>query len=93
MALPTDPGQLWYVDPIPTAGDDLALRAWLAQLMERLAQFMRQPEFGAVVLSEINTALDPEFKVRNGLLVYVNAGVLGPQEGVYIYEENQWRKL
>lgn len=94
MALPTARRLLFIPDP-PPQGDVPAsvVVNWAMQQFDRLAAMLRQPEVMFLVLTEFETANWDEFKAQNGMMVYVNAGVLGPQEGVYLYEENAWKKL
>jgi len=94
VALPTDQaGLLFYVDPMPQGGDQAELVAWMDRNLARLAAFLRRPEFPGLVLTQFEASSWEEFKAQNGMMVYVNAGVLGPQEGIYYYEESTWKKL
>jgi hypothetical protein len=84
-----------FIPSPPPQGDVAAsdVVAWASENFERLAMFLRQPEVMILVLTQFEAANWAEFKPENGMLVYVNANVLGPQEGVYIYEESAWKKL
>lgn len=83
----------WYVDP-PPQGDDLSMLArWTHRHLLTLQQFLQRPEFAGVVFSQINTTVQPEFKAEDGLMLHVAAGVLGPQEGLYIRESGTWKKV
>ena len=94
MALPTGRRLLFIPDPPPLGAPTTAeVVSWVFTQFERLADVLRGPEVMFLILTEYESPNWAEFKPQNGMLVYVNAGVLGPQEGVYIYEENKWRKL
>ena len=86
---------LFVVDHPPQDGAPAEAYGRWAQLMfERLAAFMRRPEFPGVVLTRLDAAIQPEFfKAEDGMLIYAGPGVLGPQEGLYIRESGQWKKL
>lgn len=89
----SEPGALFFAEPPPVTGSVADLASWADQLFRRLDAFLRRPEFPGLVLSVIQTTLDPEFKAEDGFLIYAGAGVLGPQEGLYIREGGTWKKL
>jgi len=89
---------LWYVDPPPQTGKLENLAQWAYLLLDRLANFLRRPEFPGIVLVKLDATVQAEFKPEAGLLVYAGAGTLGPQEGLYVYEGTPgaggaWKKI
>jgi hypothetical protein len=84
---------LFYVDPPPQTDSAHDVGLWAYLMIERLAQFLRRPEFPGVVFAQITTNLAPEFKAEEGLMVNVGPNVLGPQPGLYVYEQGSWKKV
>jgi hypothetical protein len=89
----TEENALFYAEPPPQYGDADETRAWAFRQFERMQQWSRRPQAAGFVFSRINSTIDPEFKAEDGLMIYAGAGVLGPQEGVYIREAGTWKKL
>lgn len=85
---------LFYAENPPQTGEAPLLANWADAMFRRLAGFLRRPEFPAIVLTRIDTVLQPEFfKAEDGMLIYAGSGVLGPQEGLYVRESGTWKKL
>jgi hypothetical protein len=84
---------LFFADPPPAAGGVAELASWADQMFRKLDAFLRRPEFPGLVLTRIDTTLQPEFKAEDGFLVYAGPGVLGPNEGLYVREGGTWKKL
>lgn len=91
MTLKTDLVATFSVGVAPSNLGGLVV--WCNRLFNWLSNFLRRPEFPGIVLSRIETVLQPEFKAEDGLLIYAAPGVLGPQEGLYIRELGTWKKL
>lgn len=95
----SEPSALFFADPPPqigqqpTAAQLQALAHWADRTFQQLQGFLRRPEFPGVVLTRVDSTLDPEFKAENGFLIYAGPGVLGPQEGLYVRESGAWKKL
>lgn len=85
---------LWVADQPPMAGSSPEVYArWAQRMFERLADFLRRPEFPAIVLTRLDAVVQPEFKPEDGMLVYAGPGTLGPQEGLYVRESGAWKKI
>jgi hypothetical protein len=89
----TEENALFYAEPPPQTGDTAEVVAWAFRQFERVQQWSRRPQAAGFVFSRIMSSIDPEFKAEDGLMIYAGAGVLGPQEGVYIREAGTWKKL
>ena len=89
----SEPGALFFADPPPQTGSVQELSAWADRTFQTLQWFLRRPEFPGIVLSRLDSILDPEFKAEDGMLIYAGPGTLGPQEGLYIRELNTWKKI
>jgi hypothetical protein len=90
---PSEESALFYADPPPQTGNVHDVVRWADLLFRRLEAFVRRPEFNGVVFSLLEPTAVEEFKAEDGLMVYVGAGVFGPNEGLYLREGGTWKKI
>lgn len=89
----SEPSALFALESPPQTGNVADVVQWTHRMLSVIEGFLRRPEFAGLVLTRIDTVVQPEFKAEDGFLVYVGPGVLGPNEGLYVRERGTWKKL
>lgn len=75
--------------PVPSTGNPV-LEKYLDNELSKIQAELALPEFRGIRLQVMGTA---PTKYKKGDLYWAPAGVLGANEGLYIYDISSWRRL
>jgi hypothetical protein len=89
----TEMAGLMLVGPPPQGGDSVGILRWCNRLFAFLTQFLREPEFSVVRLTQNDAVLPADFKAQDGMLMYAGAGMLGASAGLYVRDGGTWKKI